>query len=78
MSGPALGPTKRPIQWAARFGTQDVKWPEREAKLLLPSSVQIKSEWRYTSPPPLLRTIMACAGTLLFNIKPKQTEQIRY
>jgi len=56
---PAQGPTQPPIQWVPEALTPEVKWPEREADHLHPSSAQVKNAWTYSSTPPMrLRGVM--------------------
>jgi hypothetical protein len=52
-SRPALGPTEPPIQWVPWALSLGVKWPEREADHSLPSSVEVKNAWSYTSIQPI-------------------------
>jgi hypothetical protein len=47
----ALGPTQPPIQWVPRPLSLGVKRPGREADRSLPSTVEVKNAWRYTSSP---------------------------
>jgi len=49
-SGPALGPTKPPIQWIPAF-FPGVKRPKRFVDHCSLSSAEVKNEWRYTSIP---------------------------
>jgi hypothetical protein len=41
-SSPALGPTQPPIQWVPEAISLGVKWLEREADHLPPSSAEVK------------------------------------
>jgi hypothetical protein len=47
-SRPALGSTQPPLQWVLGF-TSGVKRPGRQANHLLPSSVEVKNTWNFTS-----------------------------
>jgi hypothetical protein len=58
MSRPALGPTQLPVQWVTRVfilleGGGGVKWPGHVAERSPPSRAEDKSEWSFTSPPPV-------------------------
>jgi hypothetical protein len=46
-----------------------VKLPDREIDHLLPSSTEVKNEWRYTSPPPICSTGADRNKYLLFVIR---------
>jgi len=50
----ALGPTQPPLQCVPGVLSPRLKWPGRETDRLLPSSVEVKSAWSYTSTPTLL------------------------
>jgi hypothetical protein len=47
----ALGPTQPPIQWVPGTVSLGIKWPEREADHLPPSSAKVKNAWSCTSTP---------------------------
>jgi hypothetical protein len=51
-SKPALGLTHPPIQFVPRALTRGIKRPEREGHNSIPSSVEVKNAWRYTSTSP--------------------------
>ena len=63
MSRPALGPTQPPLQWVLRMLSLTVMQPQHEADHSHSSSVQVKNEWLYTSPPPY--ALIAGKGTTL-------------
>jgi hypothetical protein len=49
--GPALGPTKPPIQWVPEALSSGVKRPGHEADHSPPNSTEVKKTWVYTSTP---------------------------
>jgi hypothetical protein len=51
-SGPALGPTKPPIQWVLGAVFLGVKLLGHEADHSCPSNAEVKNAWSYTSTPP--------------------------
>jgi hypothetical protein len=51
-SKPDLGPTQPPIQWISGTLYTGVKRPGREEDYSLPTSVEVKETWIYTSTPP--------------------------
>ena len=53
MSRPALGPIQLPTECVQGAPFMGVKWPEREAPHAPTSSAKVKSEWSYTSTPPI-------------------------
>jgi hypothetical protein len=48
-SRPFLGPASPPVQWVQGAISMEVKRPEREANHTLPSNVEVKNAWSYTS-----------------------------
>jgi hypothetical protein len=51
-SRPALGPTQPPIQGVSGALSLEVQRPGREADHSLPTTVEVKKTWVYTSTPP--------------------------
>jgi hypothetical protein len=47
----ALGPTQPPIQWVLGALSLGVKWQEREADHLPPSTTKVKNAWSFNSTP---------------------------
>jgi len=68
MSRPALGPTQPLLQWVLRMLSVTVMRPQNEADRSHSSSVEVKNEWSYTSPPPY--ALIAGTGTLYLNHMP--------
>jgi hypothetical protein len=58
MPRPALGPTQPPIKWVPGALTPGVKQLGREVDHSPPSSAKVKSEWSYTSTPPICLHVM--------------------
>jgi hypothetical protein len=52
-SRPGLGPIQPPIQWVPGALSLGIKRPGHEADHSLPSSVEVKNTWSYTSTTPL-------------------------
>jgi hypothetical protein len=50
---PVLAPTRPPLKWIMGFLSARIKRPQREADNDPPSGADVKSEWSYTSTPPI-------------------------